>query len=421
MKIALTGGLATGKSEALRLLRPRLSSYKIVAYEDLLSGLFCLPEFRAQAPQAAEARSFDELCFLLFCDERTCSWFNGFVDKWLGSRLEQLLAENSHIVVEVPRLLESSCPLGRFDYIVSMAASGLDQHEALMRLTALPSEAVSALMHSEHGAELRSVCCDFALLPHGPGTELSRQVDQLVADVHRTSLRLRAERFFGTQRVWDQLEDRLDQLPPPLKATTVLAGLFEVFSRHQSLVLNARSVELALWFVLSGAAGLSLANAPAWCGQSVRDMWGSLRRHCPSFLEQGETVALAAQMLLSSRLGQVVASATSARPHWQRDIEFFLDLPSAYFSQMPAPELLAYACDVERVMAGKIAPGESFCTEAFSRWHRLGGAFHRTEMAQAYGARLAQLMPQVDERFFELSSPCYQGYPAQPHLRVAGG
>lgn len=405
MKIALTGGLATGKSEALRLLAERLTSYKVVAYEDLLRCLFRMPEFLAQAHRMTGARSFEELRPLLLRDERTRYWFNGFVDSWLDNQLEQLLGEHSRIVVEMPRLLETARHLERFDYVVSTVVDRLEQHDALARLTGLPPSNLDALMHSEYSAELRSVCCDFALFTHGTEPSLPRQIDQLVADVHRVSLRTRAEKFFGTEHVWELLERRLERLDPRLRVTSLLGSLFEVFSRHQGLALNARSVELALWFAFSGPATLNLSNAAAWAGQSVRDMWACLRQHCPGLLNQGETVALAAQMLLSMRLGHPGGVDTISRSHWQRDVGLFLDLVNAHFAQMSGAELLAYARDVEQVMAGVMAPGESFCAEAFGRWYQLEGPFHHPEMARAYAARLLRLRARVEEEILE---PCAQ-------------
>jgi len=202
IKVGLTGGVGSGKSEAARLLAARGA---VVVDADRLArevvapgtpGLRRVVEvFGEHVLDADGSLDRPAMAALVFADLAARVRLEAIVHPLVGARAAELMAAadaDSVVVYDVPLLVERSDAAG-YDLVVVVDASDEVRIDRLVRLRGWTEADARARMSAQAGREERLAVADVVLANEGSLEELTEQVDAL----------------------WQSLCQSLRQSPPP--------------------------------------------------------------------------------------------------------------------------------------------------------------------------------------------------------------
>ena len=194
LRVGLTGGIGSGKSEVSR----RLASYgavvidaDAVAREVVAPGTPGLAEVISQFGQevlrADGTLDRDRLGELVFADESLRKKLNAIVHHRVGERMAELereAGEAAIIVFDIPLIAENNLA-GGFDLVVVVDVPARVQIERLMRERGMPRAAAEARMQAQASREERLAIATIVVDNSGSLAELDREVGELWTELRR--------------------------------------------------------------------------------------------------------------------------------------------------------------------------------------------------------------------------------------------
>jgi dephospho-CoA kinase len=198
VKVGLTGGIASGKSEVARRLAALgavVIDADVVAREVVAPGTPGLAQVVAVfgrsvlGPDGALDRP--RLGEIVFCDAGLRAKLNAIVHPLVSERmlqLEQAAPPGSVVVHDVPLLTENG--LARlYDLVVVVDAPPGVQLDRLVRLRGMPPDQAQARLDAQASRADRLAIADFVIDNSGPLDGLDRQVGALWAELARRASR----------------------------------------------------------------------------------------------------------------------------------------------------------------------------------------------------------------------------------------
>lgn len=199
LRVGLTGGIGSGKSEVSR----RLASYGAVVIDaDAAAREAVAPGTPGQAEVVAEfgqdvLRSDgtvdrDRLGQLVFADDSLRMKLNAIIHPRVAARmaeLERAAAGAPVIVHDVPLLAENHLA-GGFDEVVVVDVAPRIQLERLARERGMPKAQAEARMRAQASREDRLAIATIVVDNSGSLAELDREVGELWAELRRRALAL---------------------------------------------------------------------------------------------------------------------------------------------------------------------------------------------------------------------------------------
>jgi dephospho-CoA kinase len=197
LRVGLTGGIGTGKSEVSR----RLVSYgavvidaDAVAREVVAPGTPGLAEvasaFGPDVLRSDGSLNRERLGELVFGDESLRRKLNGIVHPRVRERmaeLERQAGDAPVIVHDVPLLAENHLA-GSFDLVVVVDVPARVQLDRLARERGMSREQVAARMNAQATREDRLAVADIVVDNSGSLAELDREVGDLWAELRKRAL-----------------------------------------------------------------------------------------------------------------------------------------------------------------------------------------------------------------------------------------
>jgi dephospho-CoA kinase len=202
IKVVLTGGIGSGKSEVERMLAERGAA--VVDADQLARevvepgkpGLAAvLAEFGAQMLAGDGGLDRPALAALVFADEGARHRLEAIVHPLVGSRAADLLGQAERdgrevIVYSVPLLVENGLGAG-FDLVVVVDASDEVRLDRLVRLRGMSHADAGARMAAQAGRPERLAAADVVVSNDGSRADLAVQVDALWDELRSRARRTR--------------------------------------------------------------------------------------------------------------------------------------------------------------------------------------------------------------------------------------
>jgi dephospho-CoA kinase len=199
LRVGLTGGIGSGKSEVSR----RLASYGAVVIDaDAVAREVVAPgtpglaevvqEFGPDVLRADGSLDRDRLGELVFADESLRRKLNAIIHPRVGERMAELERQAGGapvIVHDVPLLAENHLA-GSFDEVVAVDVPPRIQLERLARERGMPRAQAEARMRAQASREERLAIATIVVDNSGSLAELDREVGDLWAELRRRALAL---------------------------------------------------------------------------------------------------------------------------------------------------------------------------------------------------------------------------------------
>lgn len=197
VRVGLTGGIAAGKSEVLRLLAQHgavtidADGLAREVVEPGTPGLQRIVDEFGRAMLTADGRlDREQLAEVVFTDEPARRRLEGIVHPLVRARSEELESaaiehDPAAVVVHAIPLLVETGQVDRFDAVIVVDVSPERQTERLMTLRGMSSEQAHSRVISQAKREERLAAADVVLHNDGSLQDLATQVDELWPDLSR--------------------------------------------------------------------------------------------------------------------------------------------------------------------------------------------------------------------------------------------
>jgi dephospho-CoA kinase len=194
LRVGLTGGIGSGKSEVSRRLEAQgaiLIDADAIAREVVepgTPGLAAVVEaFGNVALRADGTLSREQLGEIVFGDPAKLERLNEIVHPLVGRRMAELergAGADAIVVHDVPLLAENDLA-GGYDLVVVVDAPEYVQLERLTRQRGMTAEQAQARMSAQASRDKRLAIADFVVDNSGSLAELDRQVGDLWTELRR--------------------------------------------------------------------------------------------------------------------------------------------------------------------------------------------------------------------------------------------
>jgi dephospho-CoA kinase len=194
LRVGLTGGIGSGKSEVSRRLAAQgavVIDADLIAREVVASGTEGLAEIeRAFGPAVlAPDGSLDRAALgeLVFADPQQLAALNAIVHPRVGKRMRELedaAGPGSVVVHDVPLIAENGLA-GGYDLVVVVDVPPRVQLDRLVRLRGMTPEQAAARLAAQASREQRLAIAGMVVDNSGSLAELDRQVGELWAELRR--------------------------------------------------------------------------------------------------------------------------------------------------------------------------------------------------------------------------------------------
>ena len=193
LRVGLTGGIGSGKSEVARRLVARgavLIDADVVARDVVApgtSGLAAVVE--AFGPQVLTGGHLDRerLGRIVFTDAAARATLNGIVHPLVGQRmaeLERSASGDAIVVHDVPLIAENNLAAG-YDLVIVVDAPDEVRLDRLVRLRGMPPDQARARMATQAGRQDRLAIADLVIDNSGSLADLDGQVERVWAKLRR--------------------------------------------------------------------------------------------------------------------------------------------------------------------------------------------------------------------------------------------
>ncbi|WP_173434326.1 dephospho-CoA kinase [Allosalinactinospora lopnorensis] len=194
LRVGLTGGIGSGKSEVSRGLAARgavvIDADQIAreVVEPGTSGLAeVVEEFGAVVLTPEGELDRPKLGEIVFADEARLARLNAIVHPRVGERTEELMSrapQDAIVVYDVPLLVEND--LGSlYDLVIVVDAPEEAQIERVMANRAMTEDQARARVKAQAGREQRRAAAHIVIDNSGGLDELDRRVDQVWDELRR--------------------------------------------------------------------------------------------------------------------------------------------------------------------------------------------------------------------------------------------
>jgi dephospho-CoA kinase len=192
MRIALTGGIASGKSAVSELLRDRGA---VIIDSDVLArevvapgtpGLAAVIERFGPGVLAGDALDRAALGKIIFGDPEARRDLESITHPLIRRRAEELeraAADDAVVIQVVPLLIEAGLADG-FDLVIVVDADPAQQRDRLRRRNGLDERQVEERLAAQATREQRLAAADLVVDNTGPAERLPAEVDRLWREVH---------------------------------------------------------------------------------------------------------------------------------------------------------------------------------------------------------------------------------------------
>jgi dephospho-CoA kinase len=194
LRVGLTGGIGSGKSEVSRRLVSLgavLVDADAVAREVVEPGTPGLAavteEFGEEILRPDGSLDRDRLGTIVFADEQRRARLNAIVHPLVGTRMQELVEDapdDAIVVYDVPLLTENDLA-GLYDLVVVVDAPVEEQVRRLTELRGMTEEAARARIAVQATREQRRAVADRVIDNSGTIESLAAQVDDLWAELTR--------------------------------------------------------------------------------------------------------------------------------------------------------------------------------------------------------------------------------------------
>lgn len=188
LRVGLTGGIGSGKSEVSRRLAERGA---VVVDADKLAREVVAPgtpgldavvrEFGPEVLGPDGSLDRERLGEIVFADPAKRGLLNGIVHPLVGERAQQLFEAappDAIVVYDVPLLVENDLA-GLYDVVVVVDVPVETQLDRLVRLRGMPDDQARARIAAQAARERRRAVADVVIHNDGSLDRLYRQVDDL--------------------------------------------------------------------------------------------------------------------------------------------------------------------------------------------------------------------------------------------------
>lgn len=195
LRVGLTGGIGSGKSEVARRLVARgavLIDADAVARQVVAPGT---PGLAAVVAAFGDGIVRDggldreRLGEIVFADRDRLATLNRIVHPLVGQRMaevERSAGQDSIVVHDVPLIAENNLAVG-YDLVVVVDAPDDVRLDRLVRLRGMPADQARARMAAQASRQDRLAIADLVIANSGSLAELDRQVAELWAELCRRS------------------------------------------------------------------------------------------------------------------------------------------------------------------------------------------------------------------------------------------
>jgi dephospho-CoA kinase len=199
LKVGLTGGIASGKSEVTRRLAAQgavIIDADLIAREVVEPGTEGLAEvigvFGSQVLAGDGTLDRNELGEIVFSDATLRTKLNAIIHPRVGERLRELerAAPPGAIVVEDVPLIAESDLADFYDLVVVVDVPPRVQAERLMRDRGMTEEQAAARMAAQASREQRLAIATIVVDNSGSLGELDREVGELWAELRHRAIAL---------------------------------------------------------------------------------------------------------------------------------------------------------------------------------------------------------------------------------------
>jgi dephospho-CoA kinase len=198
LRVGLTGGIGSGKSEVSRRLVSLgavLVDADAVAREVVEPGTpglaAVVEEFGEGVLLPGGALDREKLGSIVFADDARRARLNAIVHPLVGRRMQELVDDapaDAIVVYDVPLLAENDLA-GLYDLVVVVDTPVEEQIRRLTALRGMTEEAARARIAAQAGRERRLAVADRVIDNSGTLDALAAQVDELWADLTRRAAR----------------------------------------------------------------------------------------------------------------------------------------------------------------------------------------------------------------------------------------
>jgi dephospho-CoA kinase len=194
LRVGLTGGIGSGKSEVSRRLAAQgavIIDADLIAREVVAPGTEGLAEVERAfggdvlGPDGALDRG--RLGDIVFADQQRLATLNAIVHPRVGARMRELedaAGPGAVVVHDVPLIAENGLA-GAYDLVVVVDAPPRVQLDRLVRLRGMTPEQAAARMAAQASREDRLAIAGMVVDNSGSLAELDRQVGELWAELRR--------------------------------------------------------------------------------------------------------------------------------------------------------------------------------------------------------------------------------------------
>ncbi|MFB9962294.1 dephospho-CoA kinase [Sinosporangium siamense] len=188
LKVGLTGGIGSGKSEVSRRLSARgavvIDADKIAreVVEPGTPGLSAVvAEFGPEILREDGSLNREKLGSIVFADQSRLKALNAIVHPLVGTRaaeLQQAAPADAIVVYDVPLLVENNLA-SMYDLVVVVDAADETRVERLMKHRNMPEPDARARLAAQAPRETRLAAADLVIDNEGPLEDLDPKVDTL--------------------------------------------------------------------------------------------------------------------------------------------------------------------------------------------------------------------------------------------------
>ncbi|RNL86652.1 dephospho-CoA kinase [Halostreptopolyspora alba] len=194
LRVGLTGGIGSGKSEVSRLLSEHgavVIDADQIAREVVEPGTPALEEIVAEfgndvlTPQGTLDRP--KLGEIVFADQERLDRLNGIVHPRVGERTEELMEQapaDAVVIYDVPLLVENGLQ-AMYDVVVVVDAPEDAQIRRVMTNRDMPEEQARARVRAQATREQRRAVADIVIDNSGGLDELSRRVAEVWEELRK--------------------------------------------------------------------------------------------------------------------------------------------------------------------------------------------------------------------------------------------
>lgn len=368
MRIAVTGGIGSGKSTVVKQLLALLQepvAYSLFDFDGHVRALYEDAEFCSLLEKQFGTSSRTELSNRAFADPALKSKLQVLSAERLKAELSLALQE-PNIIVEFPLLFEAGWLLEQFTLVVSVICDAEVQLQRVLARDTIPEAKARAIMASQLRPAVKESLSDIVI----DTTDGLVDVETLAQTVKSGALRLRALNDLGSEALWEALQAAYGEPHRGYHTLAHIQALLRGCDAIQPRVQHLRAMRLAIWFhdfVYKVDAEYS-NNEAASAGAMV----ALISEHAPALMDHRElgvsTVDLAIEMILATKGHAVTSAWFDTRPSAALAAKQFLDLDLQILSRS-APVIEQFERDIrfefQQYSLGDYARGRAAALKSF--------------------------------------------------------